>query len=62
MPAMKLYSFKIPADLADGLKRQKEQSGAPESETIRRALRAWLEQHGAMGKAASRRAGTRRKA
>jgi hypothetical protein len=35
-------------DLRDGLKRIKESVGVPEAEQIRRALRQWLEQQGAL--------------
>jgi len=62
MAAMKLYSFKIEPDLAAGLKRLKIRLGVNESETIRRAIRAWLDEHGALDKAARKRAGTRKRA
>lgn len=62
MAPKRRYSFMIDADLAAGLKRQKEAYGVAEGETIRRALRAWLEREGALGKAASRRVSPRRKA
>jgi hypothetical protein len=38
----------LDADLRDGLKRIKESVGVPEAEQIRRALRQWLEQQGAL--------------
>jgi hypothetical protein len=65
LPAMavrKLTNFRNDPDLAAGLKLVKERDGIPEGEQLRRALRAWLEAKGALTKAASRRAATRRKA
>jgi hypothetical protein len=61
MANRRMYSFYLDADLLKGLKTLKTQVGVSESETIRRAVRAWLTQHGSI-KAASRRAQTRRKA
>ena len=44
-----------------GLKALKEQVGVNESETIRRALSAWLRKHGAIAKSGRKRAATRRR-
>jgi predicted transcriptional regulator len=48
MAPRKLYNFLIDPDLADGLKRLKEREKEPESVIIRRALRRYLEEAGAM--------------
>jgi hypothetical protein len=59
----KLYSFWIDPEQASGLKAVKERDGVPESEQIRRAIDAWLEEKNTPGaKTAPRRAGTRRRA
>jgi hypothetical protein len=58
----KLYSFWIDPEQATALKAIKERDGVPESEQIRRALDAWIEQKTATEKAAPRRAATRRRA
>jgi hypothetical protein len=61
MSPKKLYNFLIDPDLAQGLKALKERDGVGESETIRRALRRWLEEKGVLSKPArptrSKRAG-----
>jgi ribbon-helix-helix CopG family protein len=44
----KLYNFYIDPELAEGLKKLKALDGAPESESVRRALRAYLEKKGAI--------------
>ena len=46
MTARKLYNFYIDPELADGLKALKERTGAPEAESIRRALAEYLRKHG----------------
>ena len=58
------YTFFIDPDLLAGLKALKARDGMPESETVRRAIAAFLatKKIGPEGKAASRRADTRRKA
>jgi hypothetical protein len=48
MAPRKLYNFFIDPDLAAGLKLIKGRDGAPEGETLRRALRAYLEKKGAI--------------
>jgi hypothetical protein len=42
------YSLYLDAELIEGIRRLKQKSGVPESETIRRALRAWLQKQGAL--------------
>lgn len=42
----KLYNFYIDPELAEGLKELKARTGAPESESVRRALAAYLESQG----------------
>jgi Ribbon-helix-helix protein, copG family len=61
MATRKLYSFWIDPDLLEGLKALKERVGVNPSETVRRALRAWLEQHEAIVKSGRKRAATRRR-
>lgn len=48
MVQRRLYNFRIDADLDAGLKRVKDRDGISESEQIRRAVREWLEQRGAI--------------
>ena len=57
LPSQKLYSFVLHDDLRIALKRVKEKDGVPESEQIRRALRAWLRRRGVLKKKAPRKAG-----
>jgi len=61
MATRKLYSFWLDPDLLAGLKALKERVGVNESETLRRALRAWLEQHDAIAKPGRKRAVTRKR-
>jgi hypothetical protein len=56
----KLYTFAIDPDLAEGLKKAKEDTGAAESEIVRRAIRAWMEQRGYL-KSERKRASTRKR-
>jgi hypothetical protein len=60
MTPKRLYTFAIDPDLDAGLKALKMKTGVSESETIRRALRRWLEQQGVM-KAERKRAATRQR-
>ena len=48
MTARKLTNFRIDADLVMGLKALKARDGVPVSESVRRALRAWLTAKGVM--------------
>jgi hypothetical protein len=41
-------AFRLPADITDAMLRVKQQDGMPQSEQVRRALRAWLEERGAL--------------
>ena len=41
-----LCTFTLDPDLVVGLKKLKERDGVAESETVRRALRTWLERKG----------------
>ena len=61
MASRKLYSLWLDPDLLEGLKLLKERVGVSESETLRRALRAWLEQHDAIAKPGRKRAVTRKR-
>jgi hypothetical protein len=54
----RLYNFRIDPDLDAGLKVVKDREGIPESEQIRRAVRAWLTRRGVL-KADRKRAVTR---
>lgn len=56
-----LSTFTLDQDLLDGLEALRERDGVSASETVRRALRAWLEKKGVLRKADRRRAGTRRR-
>ena len=59
MTPRKLYNFYIDPELAKGLKTLKDKTGAPESESIRRALAVYLRKQGVI-KAARKRASTRK--
>jgi hypothetical protein len=56
------YSFWIDDRQSEGLKKVKERDGVLESEQIRRAIDAWLQEKGVTEKAAPRRVPPRRKA
>jgi hypothetical protein len=60
MAPRKLYNFYIDPDLAAGLKVVKARDGVPEGESIRRAVREYLEKKDAM-KAERKRAVTRKR-
>lgn len=59
MTPRKLYNFYIDPELAEGLKRLKELDGAPESESVRRAVREYLKRKGVI-KAERKRVATRK--
>jgi Arc/MetJ-type ribon-helix-helix transcriptional regulator len=42
----RVMTFRIPADLLEGLQQLWERDGISQSESIRRALRAWLDTKG----------------
>ena len=44
----KQTAFRIDEDIAAAMQRVKDDVGIPASEQVRRALRAWLEQRGAL--------------
>ena len=46
MTPRKLYNFYIDPELAEGLKVLKEKTGAPEAESVRRALADYLRKQG----------------
>jgi hypothetical protein len=48
MAPKRLHSFLLDPDLTDGLKLLKERDGIAESGQVRRALRGWLAERGAM--------------
>jgi hypothetical protein len=50
----KRYSFWIDAEQSAGLKRVKERDGVLESEQIRRAINAWLDEKGVAKKQTAR--------
>lgn len=56
----KRYSFWIDDTQAEGLKQLKARDGVLESESIRRAIDAWLKAKGVKVKTAPRRASTRK--
>jgi hypothetical protein len=56
------YSFFIDPEQRAALTAIKARDGIPESEQIRRAIAAWVEQRGEHTKTARKRAGTRKRA
>lgn len=52
--ARKLYNFYIDPELANGLKRLKQRTGAPEGELVRRAIAAYLAKAGVLKKKTER--------
>jgi len=60
MTRRKLYNFYIDPELAEGLKVLKEQTDAPEAESIRRALAEYLRKMNVI-KTERPRAGTRKR-
>ena len=61
MVRRKLTAFAIDPDLAVALKLVKARDGVSESEQIRRALREWLEDRGALKKTERPRAAIRKR-
>ena len=59
MAPRRLYNFLIDADLAAALKQVKADTGIPESEQVRRAIRAWLEDRNVIAKSGRQRRPTR---
>ena len=59
-PTRKIATFRLDADLIEGLKAVHGRDGVPPSEQARRAIRAWLESKGVM-KSERKRAATRRR-
>ena len=55
MTPKKLYNFYLDPELAEGLKILKARDGAPEGESVRRALAAYLTKQGVIKKPAPRR-------
>jgi predicted DNA-binding protein len=55
-----MFSFDLPDDLKAGLQLLKERDGAPVAESIRRAIRLWLEEKHALKAPALARAARRR--
>jgi predicted DNA-binding protein len=51
-----MFSFDLTPELKEGLELLKERDGVPVAESIRRAVRAWLEQKEALPQAAGRKA------
>ncbi len=43
---LKMHSYYLDDELAEGLKTLKVERGVPESEQVRRAVRMWLEAEG----------------
>ncbi|MFN7982947.1 MAG: ribbon-helix-helix protein, CopG family [Vicinamibacterales bacterium] len=60
MTPKKLHSFFLDPELAAGLKAIKDRVGTPEAETVRRALREYLEKEGVL-KTERKRAATRKR-
>ncbi len=49
-PTERVVTFRPDEDLLEGMEALKKRDGAPYSEQIRRALRAWLKTKGALKK------------
>lgn len=60
-PDLKSATFRIDRELLDGLEEIKQRVGVSVSEQVRRAIQAWLKQHGVSGKAERNRAATRKR-
>ena len=45
---LKMHSYYLDDELAEGLKTLKVERGVPESEQVRRAVRMWLEAEGVL--------------
>ena len=59
-PSDRVITFRPDDEILAGMEALKEQDGTPFSEQVRRALREWLANKGAM-KADRKRAGTRKR-
>jgi Arc/MetJ-type ribon-helix-helix transcriptional regulator len=62
MTPLRPTNIRIDSELLDAMQTLLERDGISVSEQVRRAIRMWLETKGVKVKAATRRAGTRRKA
>lgn len=67
MSPNRMASFRLDEELLEALKTVQERDGVPQTEQVRRALRAWLEERGALVPAkaqqtARKRAPTRKRA
>lgn len=49
-PGKRSLTFELPPDLRNDLQEHCRQTGVPQSETIRRAIRAWLDDRKASAK------------
>ena len=61
MTTRKLAAFRLDLELIDGLEQVKRKTGAPLSEQVRRAIRAWLKANGVKAKADGKRVPTRKR-
>jgi hypothetical protein len=57
----KQTAFRLEPEILDGLQLVKDRIGIPISEQVRRALRDWLERHGALRKPERKRTVSRRR-
>ena len=66
MSPTRLASFRLDEELLQGLRTVWERDGVPQTEQVRRAVRAWLLERGVLAaapaKTARKRAGTRKRA
>ena len=62
MTAKRFTGIRLDEDLFDGLERLREEHGAPISESIRRAIREYLERKGVIEKTARKRVAPRKRA
>jgi len=60
-PDLKPATFRIDRRLLDGLEAVKRRDGVPISEQVRRALEAWLEGKGVLGKSDRGRVSSRKR-
>lgn len=61
MTSKKLAAFRLDIELIEGLQAVKDRTGAPIAEQVRRALVAWLHEHGAKKTKTERTRATTRK-
>ena len=61
MSERRVTTFRIDEELLQGLQQVWERDGVQPSEQVRRAIRAWLDAKGVLGKPERKRAATRKR-